>query len=153
MGAERLENRVVVDNEVVDAAAKVEEEPDDDDGREAGADFGGAKGLNREEDDNDGAGDAHNGIGAELWVGDPDALNGAQHRLGGREDAVGQDEGDTEHADHFESDLRRLAGLQKVPDFPAETTQIFGPVALERDSGGHFRVAVDNVGVPREEGV
>ena len=98
-------------NQVVDAEAKVEEQPNNDNWRKRHADLGNAERLNNKEQDQDTAGYADDCAFAEVWVDDVEALDGAKNRLGGGKNAVRHDEADTETSDQAKSVTRKLGSL------------------------------------------
>lgn len=90
---EGLEHGVVEHDEVVDAEAGVEREPQHHDGRECVRELGGAEGLEEEEDDEDAARRADDGGAGYVRAHNGETLHGAEDGLGGCEDSVGDDHG------------------------------------------------------------
>ncbi|KND89678.1 hypothetical protein TOPH_05618, partial [Tolypocladium ophioglossoides CBS 100239] len=108
VGAERLQHAVVVDREVVYATTQIEEQPDGYNRRKRRADLGGSEGLDQEEHHQDRARYAHNGRRPQVGIGHLDPLDGAEDRLRRRQDAVGHDHGNSQHADELKRELASL---------------------------------------------
>ncbi|TKW51116.1 hypothetical protein CTA1_2782 [Colletotrichum tanaceti] len=135
VGAEGLEDGVVVRDEVVDAKRAVEAEPDDDDGRKGAGELGGAEGLDEEEEDEDAAGGADDGGGVDVGLDDGEALDGAQDGLGGGQDAVGDDHGHGQDADGLEEAPRDAAPFYDGADAAGDGAHVLGVAAFHADGG------------------
>lgn len=99
--AESLEHCVVMQRQVVNANAEIEQQPDDYNWCECSSDFGRPERLNDEKKHQYGTRNANNRRGFQVGIDDRDALNGTEDRLGRRQHAIRHDHGNAQNANEL----------------------------------------------------
>lgn len=140
-------------HQVVYPRDEVKQQPHHHNGREPRAKLGGSKRLDGEQGDEDGARDAHNGRPGERRIRHGNPLDGAQHRLRGREHAVSKDQTDAQDADGLERELGGTRALEEGADAARGRTEVVGGATVERDGGEVQGGVLGDVGEAGEERV
>ncbi len=112
-----------------------------------------AERLDGKEQNQDGAGDAHDGGAGKIWVHHRDALDGSEHALGRRQNTIGHHQRNAEHASDFEGKLGRPRLLEEIPDAASCWAKLAGVMTLQLQEVVAVGVVACNAGVARQERV